>query len=160
MTITLAAIKAEQSKITEMIAAFEAQAAENPEQYRFPETLITLQPGEHYAGLVLGKDGESSYHLVLLPGEEEAINWKDAKEWAGKQGCEYEASLPTRREQSLLFANLQEQFKSAWYWSSEQHAAISDCAWYQTFGSGGQDYYPTGGKLRARAVRRLINLPI
>lgn len=156
MTITLAAIKAEQSKIAEMIAAFEAQAAEKSERYHFPETLITLQPGEHYAGLILGKDGESSYHLVLLPGEEEAINWKDAKEWAGKQGCEYEASLPTRREQPLLFANLPEQFKSAWYWSSEQHAAIPDCAWRQYFGNGLQDYDATNDKCRARAVRRLI----
>lgn len=136
MTITLAAIKAE--------------------QYHFPETLITLQPGEHYAGLVLGKDGEPSYHLVLLPGEEEAINWQGAQEWAGNQGGEYAASLPTRREQSLLYANLQEQFKSAWYWSSERHAAYSGYAWYQYFGDGGQDGYHTNSKLRARAVRRLI----
>jgi hypothetical protein len=48
-----------------------------------------------------------------------------------------------------------EAFDDIWYWSSSQHAADSDCAWFQHFASGGQDDGLTYGKLRARAVRRV-----
>ena len=150
MTITLNAIKAEHAKVAEMIALFEAQSSETTEIH-FPEFLVELKHGEEYAGLILGKDGEASYHLVLIPGQADSINWPDAKAWAVKQGGE----LPTRREQSLLFANLKEQFEEAYYWSGEQHASDSDYAWYQNFGSGTQYDDRTDSKLRARAVRRL-----
>jgi hypothetical protein len=73
--------------------------------------LIELQPGERYAGMILGKDGDPSYHLVLLPGQQDDITWEKAMEWAAKQGGEYVSNLPTRREQSLLFANLKEEFE-------------------------------------------------
>lgn len=62
-TITLESIKAEHSKLAGMIAAFEKQ--QEPSALFFPEVTIKLAPGEHYAGLVIGKDGEPSYHLVL-----------------------------------------------------------------------------------------------
>ena len=151
MTITLDAIKAEQTKIAAMIAAFEQQSIETTEIH-FPEFLIELKPGEEYAGLIVGKDGETSYHLILIPGQATGVNWTDAKAFASKQG----GDLPTRREQSLLFANLKEQFDGECYWSSEQHASDSDFAWYQYFGSGNQYDCITNVKLRARAVRRLI----
>lgn len=151
MTITLDAIKAEHAKVAEMIALFEAQSSETTEIH-FPEFLVELKHGEEYAGLIVGKHGEASYHLVLIPGQADSINWPDAKDWAKKQGGE----LPTRREQSLLFANLKEQFEDAYYWSGEQHASDSDYAWCQGFLYGGQDNGGTYGKLRSRAVRRLI----
>jgi hypothetical protein len=149
-TITLAAIKAEHSKIAEMIATFEAQAATT---YIFPEAEIALSSGEHYAGIVLGKDGEASYHLILLDGSKESINWKDAGEWAASIG----GTLPNRREQALLYANLKEQFDGAWYWSSEQLASLSGYAWIQHFFDGyqGLDNSRKNGTCRARAVRRL-----
>ncbi len=111
-----------------------------------------LNEGEHYAGVILGKDGAPSHHLILLPGEAGDVNWQQAKEWAAKTGGE----LPTRREQSLLYANLQEQFKAEWYWSGEQHAAYADSAWIQSFGYGGQNSHHKGVSTRARAVRRLV----
>ena len=83
-----------------------------------------LKPEEHYAGIILGKDGEPDHHLILLAGEAESVNWAQAKDFAAKAGGE----LPTRREQSLLFANLKEQFQPRWYWSGEQHASYSACA--------------------------------
>ncbi|MBC2731350.1 MAG: DUF1566 domain-containing protein [Thiobacillus sp.] len=132
-----------------MIAAFEAQAAS---PYHFPEATIELAPGEHYAGIVLGKDGKASYHLVLLPHTpDERLTWNAAVEWAKITG----GNLPTRREQSLLFANLKEEFEGDWYWSGEQHAATSGSAWSQSFVNGGQDYYYKSYEGRARAVRRL-----
>ncbi len=147
MSITLEEIKSTQTKLAEMIAAFEAQARES---IHFPEQIIDLAPGESYAGIILGKDGEASHHLILLPGEAENIKWEKAQKWANKAGGE----LPTRREQSLLYANLKEQFQSAWYWSGEQHAAHSDYAWSQNFDYGDQ-FILKGIELRARAVRRL-----
>lgn len=148
--ITLEAIKEKQAEISILISAFEKQSQQI--EYIFPETQITLAPGEHYAGLILGKEGESNYHLILLPGEQEKINWKDALTWAAEQGGE----LPNRREQALLYANLKEEFKESWYWSNTQHASTSSYAWYQSFGGGYQYDYPLTSELRARAVRRLL----
>lgn len=154
-TITLESIKAEHAKLADMIAAFEAQAG-TPESIHFPELLLELNPGERYAGLVLGKDGEPSHHLVLLPGQADDITWDKAMEWAGQQTGKYVASLPTRREQALLFANLKEEFEQRYYWSCEAHESESGWAWFQDFYYGGQCYDPKYGELRARAVRRLV----
>jgi hypothetical protein len=109
-----------------------------------------LKPGELYAGLILGLDGKPDHHLILLPGEAEKVTWDQAKKFAIDAGGE----LPTRREQSLLFANLQREFKQNWYWSSEQHAANDDYAWFQVFNYGYQ-LNSKSASFRARAVRRL-----
>ena len=148
-TVTLDAIKAEQSKLAQMIAAFEA-SAKNATQIHLPEALIKLAEDEHYAGIITGKDGDASYHLILLPGDAEDINFADATAWAKGQGGE----LPTRREQSLLFANCKDQFDERSYWSSEEYSAGG--AWYQSFISVIQGSLPKFSELRARAVRRLI----
>jgi hypothetical protein len=113
-----------------------------------------LKPGEEYAGLLLGKDGQPDQHIILLPGDPDSVTWKQAKDFAKKQGGE----LPTRREQSLLFANLKEHFKGDWYWSGEQRASYSYCAWGQDFGYGTQDFDHLDFRCRARAVRRLVLL--
>ena len=106
-----------------------------------------LKPGEQYAGIILGKDGQPDHHLILLPGEAKNVNWEDAKKFASEAGGE----LPTRREQSLLYANLKEAFKPEWYWSGDQREAGS--AWDQDFGNGNQCWDYTDDKCRARAVR-------
>ena len=110
-----------------------------------------LNEGEHYAGIILGKDGEADYHLILLPGEAIDINWENAKEWAAKQG----GFLPTRREQSLLFANLKEHFKPRWHWSCEAHQEHTHCAWGQNFDCGIQGFSYKSYERFARAVRRV-----
>ena len=111
-----------------------------------------LKKGEHYTGIILGKDGEPDYHLILLPGDAEGVNWEAAKKFAVKAGGE----LPTRREQALLFANLKEEFQECAYWSSTQHASKPDCAWYQNFEYGDQYNYRKLYNCRARAIRRLV----
>jgi hypothetical protein len=148
--ITLEAIKTEQAKLAEKIAAFEKQASE-PRTFTIPAACVMLMPDEHYAGIIVGKDGERSYHLMLLPGEAESVNWADAKAFAEETGGE----LPTPREQALLYANLKEHFKESAYWSGAQHAASPASAWSQHFDGGSQSYYHILSKLRARAVRRL-----
>ena len=111
-----------------------------------------LKTGEIYAGLILGEDDAPDHHLILLPGEAEEVTFKNAQAWAKKQG----GDLPTRREQSMLFANCKAQFKPAWYWSCEVHEKDASCAWGQLFLSGYQDYGHVYDEWRARAVRRLI----
>jgi hypothetical protein len=113
-------------------------------------TLLALAKGEHYAGILLDDKGALAHHLVLLAGDTK-LSWADAGAWAKKQGGE----LPTRREHSLLFANLKGKFERDWYWSSEQYAGGADWAWSQHFGHGNQYCYGKSVKLRARAVRRV-----
>ena len=151
MTITLESIKADADALAAKIATFEAQAATIP-AFFLPEATIELAQGEHYAGLIIGKDGEPSYHLILLPGDAESLTWDKAQAWANGQGGE----LPTRREQPLLFANLKECFESTWYWSNQQHEKESGWAWYQDFFNGLQYDKRKSNELRARAVRRVI----
>lgn len=150
--ITLEAIKAEHTRLAELIAHFEAQTAAEREHIHFPEALIDLNSGEHYAGLIVGKDGAPSYHLILLPGDAEKVTFEAAKKWAASIG----GDLPTRREQALLYANLKEAFQEAWYWSGEAHVSEAGWAWCQYFGYGSQDSCHQCGQLRARAVRRLV----
>lgn len=162
--ITLDAIKSTQKKLADMIATFEAQssAISLPVTISKPDLDMNtatadstwhpdlLKEGEIDAGIILGKNGEKDYRLILLPGDV-SMTWAKAKKWAAENGGE----LPSRREQSLLFANCQEHFEKDWYWSGEQHAAVSYYAWFQDFNRGIQYDTLTSSKLPARAVRRI-----
>ena len=114
-------------------------------------TLGSPLHGGTFAGITTAADG--THHALILLDTEPAtkLKWRDALAWA----AELSADLPTRTEQSMLFANLKSEFKAAWYWSSEQHASNSDCAWSQLFVYGGQNTNLKSAELRARAVRRL-----
>lgn len=111
-----------------------------------------LKDGEVYAGRLLGKNGAPDQHIILLPTEAVDQSWGSCKAWAESQGGE----LPTRREQSLLFANLKAEFQPRWYWSGEQHADYSVYAWNQRFNGGYQGLNRKSYEGRARAVRRII----
>ena len=111
-----------------------------------------LQPGEIYAGIVLGKNGEGDHHLFLLPAKTELLAWNKAVAWAESVG----GSLPTRQEQAILYGNLKHEFEPHWHWSSEQHALLSDYAWMQDFFNGYQSRDHKSYQGRARAVRRLL----
>jgi hypothetical protein len=110
-----------------------------------------LQEGEFYAGLILGKDSMPDYHLILLPGDAADVSWPAARDWSAERGGE----LPTRRELSLLFANLREQFERSWYWSNEHHETRVQLVWGQNFASGIQTVYGRPYRGHARAVRRV-----
>ncbi len=117
-------------------------------QITFPE----LPAGQLNAGLVM-QDGKPSHWLILLPEvPASCLNFNDATAWAESIGGE----LPTRQEQSLLFANLKDQFEADWYWSGEEYKSGSGFAWYQDFNGGDQDLSRKLLELRARAVRRLV----
>ena len=108
-----------------------------------------LNEGEVYAGLLLGKNGEPDQHIILLQGEALNVSWDDAKRFANDAS----GRLPTRREQSLLIANLPEEFTPNWYWSCEQRGSGS--AWVQNFLYGRQSWSYTNDRFRARAVRSI-----
>ena len=112
------------------------------------DSLPALADGEIYAGIVLDAEaGKPSHHLILLPGEFTG-SWAQAKEWAASIGGE----LPTRQEQSFLFAQLKRLFQPKWHWSSEEHS--SGYAWGQDFYDGTQDSSGKSYDYLARAVRR------
>jgi hypothetical protein len=111
-----------------------------------------LKKDELYAGIILGKDGEPDYHLILLSPKAVYANWEAAKRFASTVGGE----LPTRREQYQLYANLKEEFKGQHYWSGELRASNSDFAWCHNFYGGGESNYSKHIMLSARAVRRVV----
>jgi len=114
--------------------------------------------GGIYAGVARGVDGANDHHLIIAQVEPEPLAWPAAKKWAEglSAGGHNDFSLPTRKEQALLFANVADLFKPTWYWSGEQHASDPEYAWGQGFVHGIQSYYRKGLDLRARAVRRLV----
>jgi len=109
-----------------------------------------MRPGEVYAGLLLGADGARDAHIFVMPGSTSGT-WDHCMAWAEELG----GSLPTRREQRLLFANAKAVFAPKWYWSCEQHADISAHAWLQNFYDGFQDCLRKSNTGHARPVRRL-----
>lgn len=150
--VPLFAIKRQEYTMTPLSNANAASAQQNvtPLQSAI-EVPLVLMEGETYAGLLVGKDGESSYHLILLPEEARAINWSGASEWAkGVDG-----DLPTLRELALLFANLREHFQRFWYWSNVEHETRPQLVWGQNFASGIQTVYGRPFWGHARAVRRV-----
>lgn len=113
-------------------------------------TLPEIKEGEINAGLIMALDGIPSHWVILLPGDKDDGNWEDAGTWATEQGGE----LPTRAEQSLLFANTKDKFQRDWYWSAEEDG--SEWAWCQDFDNGYQgDVHESDNGCRARAVRRI-----
>jgi hypothetical protein len=106
-----------------------------------------------------------------LPGQDELeIIYRNLKpttqeNWQyGRSGINLSAPEPTRpytpdspvQTSAIAFqAGGEQAFEPKWYWSSTQHAANSDYAWFQDFHDGYQNSNTTNVKLRARAVRRL-----
>ncbi|WP_175725129.1 DUF1566 domain-containing protein [Burkholderia ambifaria] len=150
MAITLEQIEADHARIGAMIEEIKKQGQAT--EYRIEALTIPLAAGERFAGQVLNEDGSLSHYLILLPGDADDITWSDAKAWAAERGGE----LPTRREQSLLFANLKGEFEERAYWSAEAHESEPGWAWFQDFLTGTQYGNLQSHEFRARAVRRFI----
>jgi len=151
MTISLETIKAEQTKLAQMIEKIEENMKKNA-FFVYQGKRVPLAIGEKYIGTIISADGTSNHHIILLPGAVSGKTWNDAKEWAESIGGE----LPDRIEGALLFATMKDEFEEEWYWTREAHASDSGYAWSQSFYHGGQYGDDIYDKLRARAVRRLI----
>lgn len=129
-------------------AAASAAHAASTQITAAPIFIPPLNAGELWVGVV--SVSAKLHHVILLPGEFEG-DWNASMAWAKERGCD----LPSRLEQSLLWASLKDQLKDKWYWSREQHASYPACAGFQSFYGGGQGDGPKGNDYRARAVRRL-----
>jgi len=117
---------------------------------KFPSlpTLGTPVAGGLYAGITTGPGG-AAYALILLADKpSRRLDWPAAMAWAES----LQATLPTRPEGALLYANLRDQFDGGWHWLSEQSSAGH--AWSQGFYFGNQFNDSQSFEARARAVRR------
>lgn len=133
-----------------------AGAPLHPTRHGHPRIGSIIQ-GCTYAGVMRGLEGAPDYLLLAGPEMDGAASWDDSDKWAKGlvvEGCN-DLTLPLRREQSLLFANVPELFQKEGYWSSEVHAACSGLAWAQGFDNGLQDRWGRNGSFRARSVRRI-----
>lgn len=146
--ITLESIESKHSELAALIAQFKQQAALT---IRLRATEIELQSGERYAGATLNADGSVQHHIVLLAARpDKDLDWDDAKAWAGEAGGE----LPTRQEQSLLFANCRDALPpQSWCWSSEPHGARH--AWGCSFTNGLRSCGYHSSECNAVAIRRV-----
>ena len=124
--------------------------APTPSPIRAPA--IDLQPGEHYAGVVLDEAGQVLHHLVLMAERPDGkLTWQAACEWAASVGGE----LPSRQEQALLYANCKPHLEPAWHWSGEAHEDNASYAWGCNFDDGYQGDDGKSYEGAAVAVRRL-----
>lgn len=113
--------------------------------------LPVLNEGEAYIGAIGDKNGDV-YHVILLPGDKDCGTWQKAMDWANEIG----GDLPSRVEQSMLFAGFKDQFNKDWHWSNQTVDGYAAYAWFQGFGNGYQgDSHKDYDYCRARAVRRL-----
>ena len=150
--VTIEAIKAKQNELEKLIQQFTEQPVDQGREIEIEGNVISLAPGEHYAGAVLDAEGNHVHDLVLMPQRHgERVNWKAALEWAEEVG----GALPTRQEQALLFANCKPHLEGAYHWSCEEYEGDASSAWYCTFSYGYQSDGHKTGELAAVAVRRL-----
>ena len=116
---------------------------------------IGIRWAEHngiYAGVARGYRDEKDVHLILLDDKPEGkLSWADAVKWAESLGGG--ASLPTRFESALLYANLNGHMDATeWHWTGTQYSDYE--AWLQHFSYGGQSNTDKSFEARCRAVRR------
>lgn len=106
-----------------------------------------------FAGIVRGENGCPDVALVDLGFlTDKPANWKRAGELAAEKG----ATLPTRQEARVLWANVDFGAKTyRWFWTSTQYAGSAVYAWFQNFGDGLQTNDPKDYEYNVRAVRRL-----
>ena len=104
--------------------------------------------GGIFAGLTTRKDG-THCAVVLLPDQGTDLTWKKACNWAQK----LEAELPSRPVAALLFANVKDQLRPKWHWTSEGYDA--SYAWSCHFGFGHQGLNRKSYGGAAVAVRRV-----
>ena len=114
--------------------------------------------GGRYAGLSLTDAGKPCHLIVAEEAPEDEKTWEAADKWARGLivGDHRDFDLPNRHDGLVMYDNLAEHIEKVVHWLKTQHASDSGCAWYQGFDDGDQGYYRKDGKLRARAVRRLI----
>jgi hypothetical protein len=126
MLITLDQIQAEHTRLGQLIAQLQTPASK---LLVLPESASSCAPANATPALC-------SRRWPGQPSPGPAARRRRRRELAGRQrlGRRQGGELPTRQEQSLLYANLKAEFQPDWYWSSEQTHSDSSFAWLQYFG--------------------------
>jgi hypothetical protein len=125
-----------------------------------PPNIGEYWPGQGgiYAGVARGRDSERDYYLILsTEAPEEEFEWQAALDRAKSVSADGHSdfTVPTRFESALLYANLQDQFDTSyWYWTSTQFS--ENDAWGQDFYHGFQNGYNKVYERRCRFVRRSV----
>ena len=108
--------------------------------------------GGTFAGLTTKQDG-THHAVILLPDQGTDLTWKKACNWAQK----LEAELPSRPVAALLFANVKDQLRPKWHWTSESYDASYAGFCYFTDGFQGDSHESYEG---AAVAVRLIPLTV
>ena len=152
--VTLELVHAKQTELADLIKKLQQQATTAIVSLWAVE--IELRPGERYAGAALDDDGRVTHHVVLMSQRpDKRLGWKAAMAWAKDVG----GDLPTRQEQSLLFANCKPHVKADWHWSNEEYADDNAYAWSCNFTNGHQHYDHQSYEGCAVAVRMIPLIP-
>lgn len=108
-----------------------------------------VKAGEKYVGVLPGINGGKDQRIVLLAADVDGANYAAAVAATPVGG-----SLPTRQEQSFLYAQMKEEFEPEFHWSSEVDATYKDLVWAQDFDNGYQFAHNEAHLFRARYIRR------
>ena len=104
--------------------------------------------GGIFAGITTTKDG-THCAVALLPDQGSNLDWPAATQWA----TALNATLPTRPVAAMLFANLKDQFRPRWHWTSEQDEEDASYAGLCYFSHGNQHNLRKSFEGSAVAVR-------
>ena len=115
-------------------------------------------PGESYAGIMLGKDGEPDYHLFERPRSEQKFTFHGAIDFAKSLSTsEMTVLVPTKDEAQLVRINsANSRGRTDLHWTSTQDEIYVDYAWAQWFGYGGQSYNRKSEEFTVAFVRRVL----
>ena len=135
-------------------------------------TRAMADAGIDLAQKILGFEFEGKKDFYLLAADEHEVVYRNCKPTADENSMYMRSGInlhawpapthpysvdggPKQTDVDLFRADGAEAFSTDEpYWTSTQHAGLSDYAWLQWFNDGGQSYWDKGGKCRVCLVRR------
>ena len=120
--VTLAAVKAKQSELTEMIQKLEQASL----TIKIEGRTIELQPGERYAGARLDPQGRHLHHVIVMAARpSKKLEWKEALTWGSQAG----GAVGSPEEYALVKANCPDLLTESWYWTGKEYEGDASYAW-------------------------------
>jgi hypothetical protein len=146
--ITLAAIEARQSELSQQIELLKRQSQATT--LSLPAAQVQLLPGERYVGPILKRDGTVDYQLIWLGIKPDGLNHAAAVAWPKTLG----GKVANKHEIRLIQANAPDLLPtSGACWLEEEEG--SSYAWCCYFINGTINFFDRSSQLGAVAVRRV-----
>lgn len=124
---------------------------------KLAQRALDLRIGGHADWYIPSQDELEICYRAFKPTAEQ--NWCYARSGINLSAAEptrpYTPDFPLQTLHEDFREGAAQAFEPAWYWSSTQHASVSDYAWSQNFSYGYQNGDLKDDEFRARAVRRL-----